>query len=727
MRFALRLFYFAAMISCTFFSFKTSAENPFCSQTMQDMSEPKRSTLTLHHLEQAIQYTERKRFSNAIESARLGLLTTSTEKSDFVDLHLALGNAYLGNRNHSLAYDSFWKAMNSAKWESQNYTKALYALIRYYRVKNESRQALFYADKALVNLILQKDKKIYSLQTSRGWILNELHDLDQAKQAFKFSLKDHSASFEQRLWTIHGLIITLIRAQKFEEALYQISEARQFEKYGSNEIKLKLLISELKIYRIQNDSAKMKSIISKQSKLVYAKELPALAEWKALVSAIQNDEILLQLLTSAKKFQSKKKFDMALKQYDLALKDKNLQANQLKQIYHEQVKLFHSKSDRSREIETYEKLLTLTSEDSTDYKYTYISYATSILNDGKLEHSRSEILEKLNFIVGVGKVDANFFLTNTVVQIFKTAYKVFDSDMRDQANAVVGRHSPFVSNSIFFHFFWGNYFLAKKDFVAAKKEFLNISGKEHSLGYAGLLHVAVEEVEIQEALQFYIEAKRLVGEEWYIYLQMPLSAVYNYVETNVDVRILAPLVERLYADLPEYQNVLHSILAYLYFKKGLYDEAKVECEKSILSEKLGISAHPEWPRLILAEIAAEKKDFLRAETFYKNALQTDPESILTYTKIAAFYQKTNRKKEALKIYKKVINKASILLSDGSERDVGLLTSWMSQAFLESGNILLENGLRKEALANFEKSLTLGSDEHRKKAKLRLAEVSSLTK
>lgn len=674
------------------------------------------STATSFFLNRAYQRLTKKKYELAIAAAQDGLASSklNLNASLRANLYLILGRSFLAQKQLALAIESLLAASKVVSWIDPTQVETQLAFSDYFYNSQHFDLALNFLNNASLISDFQPGKRPVSFDLRRGWLIYELGDFRSSKIFFDLVLNNFSSNYHEKSDAYHGLITLFTQTNNFKEALGKIDESKVFFRKFNGQEQLKILNSEFEIYLAQKDFRNAEQIIRYVS-----------SHFEKKILADFNFQFYLN---KASQFRTEKKYESALAQYDRALHVKELTRIERKDIQLDIARIYVLENWNERALKIFEQVLTEFSVKDLTYNELYLTskllLLTINLNQALFE---TEMIKNLKVIAEASRVDNNFLLNDLVMRTFIKSYKIFGQKMLSRENKIVGGKSPFLQSRLFYHFYWGYYYLVENKLPEARKEFSEISQDDKALGFAGLENVDSLENNYFAALNNYIKAKRLVGSKWFYFLQHPLVAVHVAIEKKYSVRVLALLVKALQYLMPEYRNVLHSILAYRYYNDGFIDEAEKECLASISVEKNETAAHRDWARLILGLIAHKRNDLEAEEKYYQSAIKIDPTSIHAMTILASFYQGTRRTQEAFELYQKVIEVGNDLNSSGNEHDVDPLNTWLAKSYLESGNILMEKGFRKEAILNFKKALQFGPTESERSALARLSELTSLTK
>lgn len=712
-----------------FFRATSFAAHPVClSQSFQNL-QLYQSSAAEFFFREAYQYLKKKKYGLAIETAQKGL---DHEQSRYAklyeaDFYIIMGKSFLAQGQFALGVESLLAASRVSRGIDPVQNKVRLSFLDYFlQIHQPQLDACLLNYEIMISNYPKADHR-YAFNIERGWLLFGAGQIPNSKAAFELVLNDFSSSYKDRLEAEHGLITIFIKLKMYDQALVKINDAKTFFRLVKNSSRLKILNSELRLYLFQKDFKKAEALIRDVADQFGKKFLMA-SQFQKIFEKSKSEARLTAILSRADYFRSENQIDRALAQYSQALQLNSISVLQKKTIQAAMAKLYFLAKKNKLALSIYQKLLAETSENDPAYSELFLDYSRLLLTDGlSREITENELIQNLLIIAKASQLESSILLSNFALRTFVKSYTTFDKKILSPNNNLIGAQSQFFRNPLFYHFYWGHYYLTNGRLKNARKEFSQIADEKSALGFAGLENVDTEENNYVEALNNYIKAKRLVGTKWFYFLQRPLVILEAKIQKQFDVRFLALLVSTVQTLMPEYGNVLHSILAHRYYNEGLLDESKQECLTSIALEKNAMAAHRDWPRLILALIAQKRNEIPEAERHYQSALTVDPMSLLAMTKTASFYQVTNRQEKAYALYQKVITVGNNSYLSGKEIDPVPLSALLAECYFESGNILIARGLKDKAILSFRKALDYGPTLSEKLARRRIAELTSLTK
>ena len=313
-----------------------------------------------------------------------------------------------------------------------------------------------------------------------------------------------------------------------------------------------------------------------------------------------------------------------------------------------------------------------------------------------------------------------YALKKEKVLLDRSVWRLLDkySEMQQGRSAkeiavILDRERLFVKDAALAHLFWGNRYVAQRDFDGARREFSSILSvnPDSPVAYAALIQVYFKEGKIWEALESFLKAKRIVGAEYYEPLHRYLIPIY----AEIMKRIRSPKeASRVAADfskrVPQYRGVIYSALTWIYIQNNLLDKAERSANLALEynAAQKGSPPHADWPHVALGRIHLRRGNLPQAEASFKRALALDRNSFTyvpptcTALELGDLYRQWGRMADARATYARAIK---TILEDERE---DLLGEGLGQAYLKLGSLSLQEGGARAALQFYRMSLEYDS-------------------
>lgn len=577
-----------------------------------------------------------------------------------------------------------------------------------------------------------------------GWLYYSTKQYAEAKKYFNQALVVSSADNSIVLEAYHGRLMVEIALKNVQEAEILIEQAKCFLPDAKKADRYRIYSDEKLLYLSSNqlDKAVQLILFLLQKNAV---ELEVKNQFKnELVDLLQRRDKInkAQAQAQAKAWQHVQQ--QAAEEIELQINLKNYQkAGQLfsqfyrvgkkkdlpnKNLFNSGIHLFKIQKKYTAALSLYSKYLDVMDKKSQAYVETFFDYKSLFFRQQlEVGITSKNVFNVLQEIYKTSQLDNPFLISDYTIRIFKQSYAILKVKSPEDFIERFPTQKDFFAPTLFSHFYWGEFWLTQKQYEKAKLEFniLTNTFKNSAVGFAGMQNVFIEENNFQESLQQYALAKNILGARWFGYVQIPLAICFNYFQKNIPTSEIDFLAANLAQSLPNYKNVIYAISSRIYYYRNLLVEAEKMSLLAISYAKPD-SSHRDWPYIILGDISSARGDFIKAETHYKTALALAPKVIMTLVGAAQLYQKFNHLDQAKELYKKIVLFSQNEMNFIDEGNQQYLNNALSQAYLNLGQIFLQQNQKQEALKYFQAVIKKGVGKDKKIALQNLTKMRALT-